>query len=209
LAERPADECPFPKPFPSDFDDCPAYQPSEFIGLDLQYHPLPPVWTCSNLEIKAFTSGSHGFYGRCRLGDAAARMRWVHELHSTRLDKIRHLQREFGEVLSPGLSELWALKGRQLRAMRSPTEDTNVATVELEAFVRRMLTDIETFLEERMDILREANLPLNALMEIMEDALTELVQQPTSAATWRIPDHILERFPEDVRILFRPEQLAS
>ena len=51
--ERPADECPFPKPFPSEFSDCPAFQSRQFIPLDTRYQPLDPVITCRHLETRA------------------------------------------------------------------------------------------------------------------------------------------------------------
>jgi hypothetical protein len=53
------------------------------------------------------------------------------------------------------------------------------------------------------------DLPLEACRQVLEAAMEEFVQQTTAESNWRVPEHILERFPEDVRILFRPEQLAS
>ncbi len=42
---RPDDECPYPRPFPPDFDSCPAYQARQFIPLNTMYQPLDPVLT--------------------------------------------------------------------------------------------------------------------------------------------------------------------
>src|SRR3989442_13822965 len=47
---RPADECPYPKPFPPDFTDCPAYQATQMVTLDLSHRPLGSVMTCRHLE---------------------------------------------------------------------------------------------------------------------------------------------------------------
>jgi hypothetical protein len=52
---RPDDECPYPRPFPADFNSCPAYQPRQFIPLDTLYQPLDPVLTCRHLETRAMT----------------------------------------------------------------------------------------------------------------------------------------------------------
>ena len=46
---RPADECPYPKPFPPDFVDCPAYQATQMVTLDLSHRPLGSVMTCRHL----------------------------------------------------------------------------------------------------------------------------------------------------------------
>src|SRR5207253_9030685 len=43
---RPADECPYPTPFPADFNACPASQARQFIPLDTMDHPLEPVLPC-------------------------------------------------------------------------------------------------------------------------------------------------------------------
>ncbi|TME79859.1 MAG: helix-turn-helix transcriptional regulator, partial [Chloroflexi bacterium] len=43
---RPADECPYPKPFPLGFADCPAYQATQMVTLDLSHRPLGSVMTC-------------------------------------------------------------------------------------------------------------------------------------------------------------------
>jgi hypothetical protein len=208
LPQRPADECPYARPFREDFDDCPAYRPAEFIGLDLQYRPLPTVWTCGNLDVKASTSGTQGFYARCRLGDYEARLRWVAEVKLPRLERMRELQRSMGEFLRPHLAKLWAVKGAQLRAMRA-RQDAGELTHQLERETAEVLAQCRRFLEQNSDLLRAVDLPMDVCMEVLEAAFADFVQQPTTAATWRIPDHVLARFPEEIRVFFNPEQLAS
>ena len=66
---RPADECPYPKPFAADFDACPAYQARQFIPLDTLYQPLEPVLTCRHLETRPLLA-RHRWYGACAVGDA-------------------------------------------------------------------------------------------------------------------------------------------
>src|SRR5437763_17008485 len=103
---RPDDECPYPKPFPAEFNACPAYQARQFIPLDTMYQPLEPVLTCRHLENRAMTQG-HRWYAACALGDAEARSRWVSDVGAPRLDGIRAVQRELGGVLAPFAILLW------------------------------------------------------------------------------------------------------
>jgi hypothetical protein len=69
---RPQDACPYPRPFPADFDSCHAYQARQFIPLDTLYQPLEPVLTCRHLETRAMTQ-RHRWYAACALGDPEAR----------------------------------------------------------------------------------------------------------------------------------------
>src|ERR1700737_4105231 len=113
---RPDDECPYPKPFPADFDDCPAFQARQFIPLDTLYQPLEPVLTCRHLETRAMPE-RHRWYGGCALGDADARRRWARQVGVARLEKIRAVQAQLGRASAPYSQRLWALKGQQLRAV--------------------------------------------------------------------------------------------
>lgn len=88
--QRPSDHCPYPKPFAADFDDCPAFQSRQFIPLDTLYQPLDPVLTCRHLETRAMAQ-RHRWYAACALGDAEARRRWVREVGTLRLQRIRDL----------------------------------------------------------------------------------------------------------------------
>ena len=73
---RPADECPWPRPFPDGFDGCPAYLQRAFIPLNISDQPLTPVRTCGHLVSRRLPNGAAGWYAGCELGDAAARQRW-------------------------------------------------------------------------------------------------------------------------------------
>ena len=71
----PADRCPYRRPFPEGFDECGAYQPAPFVGLDTHNNPLPMVWSCRNLRAGEYPAGGH--YARCALGGPTARLRGV------------------------------------------------------------------------------------------------------------------------------------
>jgi hypothetical protein len=76
-ASRPADECPWPRPFPEGFDGCPVFARQPFRPTDSRDRPLPPVLTCRNLVSRAFNHPKVGWYGACEIGDAAARRAYI------------------------------------------------------------------------------------------------------------------------------------
>src|SRR5437868_15442264 len=114
---RPADECPYPKPFAADFDACPAYQARQFIPLDTLYQPLEPVLTCRHLETRPLLA-RHRWYGACAVGDAEARRRWAREVRLPRLQRIRAVPRQLGVGVAPCHGRVWELKGREARDVR-------------------------------------------------------------------------------------------
>src|ERR1700737_3498588 len=127
---RPDDECPYPKPFPADFDACPAFQARQFIPLATLYQPLEPVLTCRHLETRSMTQ-RYRWYGACALGNSDARPRWPRQVGGARLERIRAVQRELGAAIAPYTTRLWELKGQQLRATRDGS-DGGPATIELQ-----------------------------------------------------------------------------
>lgn len=72
---RPPDECPFARPFPDGFSDCPTFGPQPFVPMDMSDRPLGPVVTCRHLVSRTLGNGKVGWYAGCRLGDSAARQR--------------------------------------------------------------------------------------------------------------------------------------
>ena len=72
-SSRPADECPFPRPFPQGFDECPTFRPQPFTPIDMNDRPLAPMLTCGQLVTRSLSNGKVGWYAACRIGDEAAR----------------------------------------------------------------------------------------------------------------------------------------
>jgi hypothetical protein len=142
---RPADECPYRRPFPADFDGCAAYHPAYFIPLTTGYDSMSPVWTCSNLVPGAVPSSAARFYGRCRIGDEAARVAWIDTLHAKRLSGLRTLSRELTDATAALTGELMAAKGAQLQAP-SETPERDAATLRLQHLADRWLAHLDTFL---------------------------------------------------------------
>src|SRR5216683_5299617 len=74
---RPADTCPWRRPFPKEFDECPVFVSQPFRTTDSRDHPLLPVLTCGRLVTRPFQLPKAGWYGACELGDAAARRAYL------------------------------------------------------------------------------------------------------------------------------------
>src|SRR5258706_12926924 len=75
MTSRPADACPYPRPFPPGFHDCPSYRSARLMPFDSRYRPLKPERTCQHLEVGAATPPGR-FYARCAVGTAADRQHW-------------------------------------------------------------------------------------------------------------------------------------
>jgi hypothetical protein len=200
----PADACPFPRPFPPDFDGCPAYQPRSFIALDLRYRPLPPVMICQHLEVRPTAKTAHRYYGRCGIGDAAAREQWVDQVRAQRVQKLRDLGAEIVLLTEPLLTGLWEAKGRQLEA-QGTGRDAASLTRALRESVERIRSKIVTFLREHRTELEDAGLPYQATLEIVDAMLDRFVTHPSTDVPVGIPAELLSRFPEAVRIFFDPQ----
>lgn len=201
--ERPTDECPYPKPFPADFDDCPAFQARQFIPLDTMYQPLDPVLTCRHLETRALAQ-RHRWYAACALGDAEARRRWTREVGTVRLDRIRTMQRQLGSVVAPYSARLWSLKGQQLRAYRD-ARDAAPLTGALRELAEQMGADVDKFLSEHRDAFAEIDMPVDAARQLTHVAIDRFIDtQFASEVSFEVPDDVLKRFPEPVQTFFRP-----
>jgi hypothetical protein len=198
----PADACPYPRPFPPDFHDCPAYHPRHFVALTTGYDPMSPVWTCANLVVAPVPGAPLRFYPRCRIGDAEARVAWAEGEHAKRLGLLRGLSRELTRATGSVTTELVAAKGAQLQAAAG-SPDREAATRRLRAVARAWLAGLDTFMERQGRVLRSIGFPPEAVRTLCSDLLTDYVDQ-SGAAPPEISDEALRLFPEDVRVLLRP-----
>ena len=202
----PADACPYPRPFPERFDDCPTYQETLFVGLDLQYRPLRPNRTCRFLTVGE-TSGARGsFYGRCALGDAAARRRWIEQVDRERLEKLQALRAELAALLRPQIEELWRLKGDQLRAQkRGEPAEVAASTEVLQRFSEPLGGQIESFFERHSATLAELHLPRYPLDELARRALDGFVEKTTAEQEEvELPADLADHLPPEIRTLLNP-----
>jgi hypothetical protein len=200
---RPDDECPYSKPFPADFDDCPAFQARQFIPLDTLYQPLEPVLTCRHLETRALAQ-RYRWYAACSLGNADARSAWVREVGVARLERIRGVQRELAAAIAPYTTRLWELKGQQLRALQDGG-DADAATAELRQLAGQMTAGLDQFLQERSSAFADVEMPIDAARQLIVVAIDRFIDTHfATEVSFDVPDDVLQRFPEPVRTFFRP-----
>ncbi|MDQ6746645.1 MAG: hypothetical protein M3010_00860 [Candidatus Dormibacteraeota bacterium] len=199
---RPADDCPYERPFAEDFHQCPAYAARRFTPFDSLNRPLRQIWTCNFLTPRRAADKAHGYYGGCALGDAAARLAWVERIHKDRLDSVVRLQRETAALAQPYAAQIYAAKARQ----RASAESEAQGTRELESMLRQVEAEVAAFIDENSAEFEAASLQPDACKELMSLAIHDLVERRSAgASTFKPPDALLERFPPEVRpLLFTP-----
>jgi hypothetical protein len=74
MGKPPDDACPYPRPFPDDFQDCPTFERAEPTPGRSKDHPVLTPGSCVNLTVGTYWDELRHRYGRCRLGDSAARL---------------------------------------------------------------------------------------------------------------------------------------
>jgi DNA-binding CsgD family transcriptional regulator len=200
---RPADECPYPKPFPPDFRECPAFQATQMVTLDLSHRPLGSVITCRHLESRLIPSTNYRWYGACALGDPEARRRWTNAVGIERLHDISTLRQEVSALSMPYVQQLLDLKN-------GPLGDNRLAHArQIQGAVDELMTKMTALLRERKPVLDKLHLPLDACVRLLGIAIERFVQEGMSEAEWEVPDEVLALFPDDVRAYFRPRQATA
>ena len=159
-----ADRCPYPRPFPANFADCPAYQAVTFHAADSMNRPLGTRLTCRHLVTGVDPARRGRFYPRCALGSAEERLRWVALVSPAKLEVVRAIQEEFDRFSWQHREELVEAKAR---LMASPGEEQ--LRTELERLLDSFLGAIGMFLSEREERLGEVGLPADALMLLIEE----------------------------------------
>lgn len=74
MGKFPDDACPFRRPFPDDFRECESFERVTWSSIPATHDPPRANGTCANLTVGLFWDGANHRYGRCRLGDSAARL---------------------------------------------------------------------------------------------------------------------------------------
>ena len=181
-----------------------------FVGLDLQYRPLRPSRSCRFLTVGETPRARGRFYGRCALGDAAARERWIEKLDRERLQKLQELRLDLSASVRPYVEELWRLKGDQLRAQKQGEAGGLPATDALQSLSDHVTQEIELFLDANSARLEELQLPRDALVKATVISLDAFIRQPTTEETQiELPEAVLAGFPKEVRAFLRPDPADS
>ena len=199
---RPADECPYPKPFPPGFVECPAYEATQMVTLDISHRPLGAVWTCRHLESRLMPNTDYRWYGACAIGDAAARRRWSAAIGADRLYEISQLRQEVSAVSGPYIQRLIELKNAQ-------QPEAGQGLGQMQGVVDEFMTEMMRLLQSRKAVLDELHLPLRAVLQLVRVAIDRFVEQGLSEPEWEVPDEVLTQFPDDIRSYFRPRQAGD
>jgi len=199
---RPADECPYPKPFPPGFVECPAYEATQMVTLDISHRPLGAVWTCRHLESRLMPNTDYRWYGACAIGDAAARRRWSAAIGADRLHEISQLRQEVSALSGPYIQRLIELKNAQ-----QPEAGQDLR--QMQGVVDEFMTEMMRLLQARKTVLDELHLPLRAVLQLVRVAIDRFVEQGLSEPEWEVPDEVLTQFPDDIRSYFRPRHTGG
>ncbi len=186
-----ADTCPYPKPFPEGFADCPAFQPTAFLPRTSREAPLEEGWTCVHLVVG---EAGHGeFYPRCRLGTTGDRQRWA-LAHAERAEVLRELRYSLYAVVAPLLPDL-------LAAQRLVREDRGAA---FDSLAAEFIGAMDTWFDAHEEGLRRLGIPVAAGMGIMRDTIAHWRAHNDPINTAEPPPEVVERYPE-VRPLLLPD----
>jgi len=199
---RPAEECPYSKPFPPDFTDCPAYQATQMVTVDLSHRPLGSVITCRHLESRLMPNTNYRWYGACVLGDAEARRRWSNAVGVDRLRDISTLRQEVSTLSVPYVQQVLDLRN-------APMADPLARARQLEGVVDEFMAKVTPLLREHQAVLDRLHLPLEACVRLLAMSIDRVVQQGMTATEWEVPDEALRLFPVDIRPYFRPRPKQS
>lgn len=199
--ESGSERCPYPRPFAADFDGCPAYQPVQYIPMDLNHAPMHAVWTCGHLES---ARGPHGgFFPHCRLGDQAARLEWVARVAGDRLRAWQAIARDFGNALAEPMADLFAAKGRQAALLGRPGPELRAADDALRAAMQAFLDADFGMMDARVDELERIGFPCEPLKTVTTAAMQDLLTRSAVVAGWDPPDELMAPFPPETREFLR------
>ncbi len=199
---RPLDECPFDRPFPVDFDHCPAYQPVLLEMLDSHEHSVGQIATCRHLTTSRLEN-QPGFYARCGLGDAIQRSRWLTTAAGRGLLKVRELRTAFYREAQAEL--------RQLIAARAASRSTPGSAQQhdrLRAASDLVMAALAAFTQRRNAELAAAGLDPATLRRAIEATLQQDASRGTTSALAPSREAIAG-YPMPVQAFLRPDLVAS
>jgi hypothetical protein len=194
------DLCPFSRAFSAEFDSCDAFEAVPFQPVDTMYRPLRPVLTCRHLDVGTRASGGH--YPRCVLGDRAGRTEWLKEVGSGTLAGLRELSQEYRIWVGGLMPAVSARKAAVQAAQREGRIDL-AAHAELRAATETLIAQAHAWIDGRAERMLALGLPPAAVKELVTVATKAWAQSLRAGSSYRVPDELLDRFPESVRAFIR------
>lgn len=194
----PADRCPYARPFPLEFTDCPTYQAVTFLATDSREQPLGAVVSCRHMTSATNPHTPGRFYPHCALGTADDRLKWLAQVRPERLEVTRALQQEFDRFSQSHREQLLEAKVRLVASPNAPELRQHVEQLLL-AFRQAM----RLFLDEREERFEQVGLPIGPLMQLFEEWSQAWLQsrQPGSAG---FSDSALRAFTPQSQAFLRP-----
>lgn len=183
---QPQDACPFRRPFPDGFDECPAYVPNLAVAADSGRRALPVIWTCRNLRPGARPEGG-GYYAACRLGTADQRRCWSEDGEQAAL---LHLRRSLLEHMHPWYRAVYEAK----------LHDSGV-----EAAVEAAKEEFRRWAAAAREGVTGAGVDPGELVACHAEALDDLERSPAGGLDWSIPERVTRKYDQRLRALLRPE----
>jgi hypothetical protein len=200
---RPLDQCPYARPFPSDFDDCEAFQPVRFIPLSSEYRPLAPALTCRHLISRKLPAEPGRWYAACAIGDVSARRAWVDAVSPTRLEAIARLREEMAGLNATFIDQLWGLKGQQLEARQFQRDEAFIDR-QMQQVAERFIAQTGAFLADHLQALEAIDVTADSILYLLRISVDHLIKRSTGEVRWEIPESALAEFSPPVRLFFRP-----
>lgn len=185
--------CPYPKPFPREFTECPAYQATSFLATDSHDKPLGAWLTCRHLTTGTDSRNRGRFYPRCALGTREQRLRWLGRVTPPRLDVVRALQEEFDAFSLPHRENLYSARAR-LQA--GPF--TREAEGELQELIEAFFDAIDRFLTDNRVRFHDVGLPSEELSLFIREWIVAWTHT-AGMATTRVNDKTLAAFAPPAR----------
>jgi hypothetical protein len=185
------DRCPYPRPFPEGFSECPAFQPQQFVAATTHEQPLGTHLSCTHLRVGE--RAHNRFYAQCAIGTAADRRAWVQRIGEARVEMMRRLSVEF-ETKHPGLAE--ALAAAKAAALAAP--DDPAARRALDDALGRVSAAAGDFVTGHAVEYEALGFPVASLMELLDQALTAWRESPR-LGTPEIDAEQLAKFAPDLR----------
>lgn len=203
LAEsRPLDECPFERPFPADFDRCPTYQPLLAPMADSRDQAVNPVWTCEHLSATKIP-GQYRYYGRCGLGDAMGRSRWLQAAPDHDLLGLRGLRIDFYRAAAGAVAEFIVARAADHSGSWQEEPGRRLA-----AAVSAVLDVLDTFAEDNPERFAAARLDHRMLRDCLQATLNEAIASRTAEGL-RPSTGLVERYPVSVQAFLRPDLVGA
>jgi hypothetical protein len=202
---RPADECPWPRPFPEGFDSCAAFLQRHFIPQDNTDRPLTPTLTCRHFATRPLPGRKGAWYGACEIGDEAARGRWLATLESEWFGRLTALRRSLEASNRSIVTGLWSAKAQQVAA-RQRGDPARAATADLHRVAAEFLSSTRAFLSSHRQDFERVDVDPDAIMLLIGQSLDQFVSQTRGDIRWEVAPEVLAGFPERVQVFFRPHR---